>query len=223
MNPSRKHKKNLIVSYKNLSDELKELFKLTYPEGYTDYLQRTVKPNGDVIFIVPMETEDTSYMVKFDVKIDTTLVEDDLYKDNDNEEEKEENEFAPLSEAIDKEEGTPHSVGKLQHGAYEEAEVLANAKSEALESIKQDFDMPDEEDFDSYVDEEPDTEVDDEMEPTESDIQEIESEFLDVDASDGSDKEAKETPKRATKSSSSKAAKSSESKTTSKRSSAKKK
>ena len=68
MKAHRNHKKNLIVSYKNLSDEMKEMFKERYPEGYNDYLQRFEKPNGEVIFVVPMETEDTVYMVKFDVK-----------------------------------------------------------------------------------------------------------------------------------------------------------
>lgn len=110
MNPHRTHKKNLIVSYKNLSEELKQLFKDTYPEGYNDYLQRFDKPNGDSIFVVPMETEDTVYMVKFDVKIDTTITDADDEKDYYDEEiEKADHEFAPLSEAIEKEENkNPH-------------------------------------------------------------------------------------------------------------------
>ena len=74
-------KKKLIISYKNISEELRELFKETYPDGYQDYLQKTIKPNGEPIFVVPLETEDTSYMIKFDVKIDTGLVDDDLDKE----------------------------------------------------------------------------------------------------------------------------------------------
>ena len=70
MATTKKHKKNLIVSYKNLSDDLKEKFKEVYPDGYNSYLQRFVKPNGETIFIVPFETEDTYYMIKFEVKID---------------------------------------------------------------------------------------------------------------------------------------------------------
>ena len=38
MPTARKHKKNLIVSYKNLTDNLKELFKEAYPDGYSDYI-----------------------------------------------------------------------------------------------------------------------------------------------------------------------------------------
>ena len=119
--PYQRNKKNrLIISYKNLSDELRELFKEAYPEGYKDYIQKTIKPNGEPLFVVPLETEDTSYMIKFDMKIDTGLVEEELDKDLYGDEEQEEGEFAPISEAIDKEEGNSHSVGKMRHGVYEE-------------------------------------------------------------------------------------------------------
>ena len=53
-------KKNLIVSYKNLPDDLKEKFKLAYPEGYSNYITRFTKPNGDSIFVVPFDTPDTA-------------------------------------------------------------------------------------------------------------------------------------------------------------------
>ena len=125
MNPHRTHKKNLIVSYKNLSDGLKQLFKETYPDGYSDYLQRFEKPNGDTIFVVPMETEDTVYMIKFDVKIDTTITDADADDDKDyfdEEIEKADHEFVPLSEAIEKEENSnAHTERSIRHGDYEEA------------------------------------------------------------------------------------------------------
>ena len=53
-------KKKLIISNENLSDELRELFKEAYPEGHKDYMQKIVKPDGTPIFVVPLETEDTS-------------------------------------------------------------------------------------------------------------------------------------------------------------------
>ena len=102
MNSRRNRKKNLIVSYKNLSDELKELFAETYPEGYNAHLQRNVKPSGEPIFVVPLETDDTVYMVKFEVKIDTTLADDDLDKDLYGDDIDKDEEFSPLSEALDK-------------------------------------------------------------------------------------------------------------------------
>ena len=64
MTTTKKRKKNLIVSYKNLSDDLKELFKSAYPDGYSNFLQRFEKPNGETIFVVPFETDDTCYETK---------------------------------------------------------------------------------------------------------------------------------------------------------------
>ena len=41
MKNSQNKKKKLIVSYKNLSEDLLEKFKEAYPEGYKDYIQKT--------------------------------------------------------------------------------------------------------------------------------------------------------------------------------------
>lgn len=185
MNSHRTHKKNLIVSYKNLSDELKEIFKEQYPEGYSDYLQRFEKPNGDTIFVVPMETPDTMYMVKFDVVIDSAYEEDDNSKDYfDEEAEKAGIEFAPLQEALDKEEetGRPRTSSDLQHGSLEESQLndkakLAGHKLEiTAEELQEAFpDEPeDEEEYDSYSDDE-ERDDDDEYEPTDEELMDIDS------------------------------------------------
>ncbi|MBQ1409198.1 MAG: hypothetical protein IIY87_05525 [Bacteroidales bacterium] len=181
----RNRKKKLIISYKNLTDDVRELFKDAYPDGYKDYLQKTIKPNGEAIFVVPLETEDTSYMIKFDVKIDTGLVDEDLDKDLYGDEEREDSEFAPISEAIDKEEGNDHRVGKLNHGAYEEMfEGLPEDKKEfemANEDIEDEYgDRPDE---DSYLDDDDDD--DDDMEPDDDDLLEIEGLLAEADAGEG--------------------------------------
>ena len=178
----KNRKKKLIISYKNLSDEIRELFKEAYPEGYKDYLQKTIKPSGEPIFVVPLETEDTSYMIKFDVKIDNGLVDDDLDKDLYGDEERDDNEFAPISEAIDKEEGNDHRVGKLNHGAYEEM-------FEGLPEDKKEFEMEGDDIDDEYADDRPDNDKDsyidgeddddDDIEPDDDDLLEIE-ELLEV-------------------------------------------
>jgi len=185
MNPHRTHKKNLIVSYKNLSEELKQLFKDTYPEGYNDYLQRFDKPNGDSIFVVPMETEDTVYMVKFDVKIDTTITDADDEKDYYDEEiEKADHEFAPLSEAIEKEENkNPHTGRAIRHGDYEEA-AASNKRKGSLsglgKELEEAFDNGGYED-DEYVNEDadgdPDQDPDEDLEPTDEELMDIDSDF----------------------------------------------
>ncbi|MCQ2294550.1 MAG: hypothetical protein MJZ67_02755 [Bacteroidales bacterium] len=186
MNSRRIHKKNLIVSYKNLSDELKLTFKELYPEGYEDYLQRFDKPNGDTIFVVPMETEDTVYMVKFDVKIDTTLTDEDIEKDFfDEEVDKADQEFAPLQEAIDKEEsGSSHTERSIRHGDYEEGMPKRKSKkSGELNDLGKELSDAFDDDFDNFdddADEDLDEEgqdLDNEFEPSDEDLNDIDSDF----------------------------------------------
>ena len=103
MATTKKRKKNLIVSYKNLTEDLKEKLKEAYPDGYNNYLQRFTKPNGETIFVVPFETVDTCYMVKFEVVIDTLGEDLDKALFDDDDDSGKEDEFAPLSEALEKE------------------------------------------------------------------------------------------------------------------------
>ncbi len=158
-------KKNLIVSYKNLPKEAQKLFAETYPEGYEDFLQRIVKPNGDTIYTVPLETDDTFYMVKFDVRVDSGMVEEDNDAYDGDDKGSDDAELAPLSEALDKEEGvTNHNVGPLRHGSdYEEfmsemEEKNHKKKKRNLDEDDFDFDSEDEDDFDSDMDDDLDEE-----------------------------------------------------------------
>ena len=78
-------KKKLVTSFNNLPIELQEEVKLLYPRGFAEVMTRFDKPNGDFFYYVPFETEDTSYLVKIDVKIDDKsddAVEDDYYGDD---------------------------------------------------------------------------------------------------------------------------------------------
>ncbi len=187
MATTKKRKKNLIVSYKNLSEDLKALFKEAYPEGYSDYIQRFTKPNGETIFVVPFETDDTAYMVKFEMKIDTLGEDLDKALFDDDEESKEE-EFAPLSEALEKEEIDPaHKQKELVHGAaYEEVLAADEERRKKItlginkEEIKAAFADADTEELDSYEkigEEEPN---DDDFEPSDEDLRGIEEEYLDA-------------------------------------------
>ena len=187
----RNRKKKLIISYKNLPEEVRELFKETYPEGYKDYLQKTIKPNGEPIFVVPLETDDTSYMVKFDVVIDTGLVEEELDKDIYGDDSENESEFVPLSEAIDKEEGNDHTVGKMRHGALEE--ILDGIPEEnkkefeiASADIAAEFGDQSDDDSDSYFDnDEPDDDDDDDLEPDDDELLDIEALLEEADSGEG--------------------------------------
>lgn len=73
----RKQKKRVVVSYKNLSAELREEVKKKYPNGYTDSMIRIDKGPGDFFYAIVLETEDTSYLIKVDVKVDDREIDDD--------------------------------------------------------------------------------------------------------------------------------------------------
>ena len=72
-----KSKRRLVVSYHNLPIELQEELKRLYPNGYTDSMLRIDKGPGDFFYAVVLETEDTSYLVKVDVKVDGQLDEEE--------------------------------------------------------------------------------------------------------------------------------------------------
>lgn len=189
MATTKKHKKNLIVSYKNLTEDLKEKFKEAYPDGYNNYLQRFTKPNGDTIFVVPFETVDTCYMVKFDVVIDTLGEDLDKALFDDDDDSGKEDEFAPLSEALEKEEIDPsHKERVLRHGDFETNLEEDEKRKQKLslginkEEIRAAFgDDDDVDELDSYEkigdDDEP---SDDDFEPSDEDLRGIEEEYLDA-------------------------------------------
>lgn len=184
MATTRKRKNNLIVSYKNLTDDLKEKFKEAYPEGYNDHLQKFVKPNGEAIFVVPFETDETSYMVKFEVKIDTLGEDLDKALFDDDDETKEE-EFAPLSEALEKEEENPsHNERHLRHGDFEDTLSESTKKKISLginkEELREAFGDEEAEELDSYETYDDDESNDDNFEPSDEDLRSIEDELLDV-------------------------------------------
>lgn len=209
MATTKKRKKNLIVSFKNLPEDLKEKMKEAYPDGYDDYMQRFVKPNGETIFVVPFETEDTCYMVKFEVKIDTLGedLEKALFDDDDDTKEEE---FAPLSEALEKEEIDPtHKERVLRHGDFETNLEEDEKRKKKLtlginkEEIRAAFGDDDAEELDSYekIGDDDDEPNDDDFEPSDEDLRGIEEEYLDaeippLDATIPEETPAKSTPKK---------------------------
>lgn len=81
-------RRRVVTNYESLTPELVEALKERYPLGFTDYMTRVDKPNGDFFYGVMLETEDTSYFVKISVKIDDKAKEDiekDLFADEDTE------------------------------------------------------------------------------------------------------------------------------------------
>ncbi len=73
-------KKNVIVSYAKIDNDLKMALFEKYPDGYGNYVNRYPKPNGEFFFAVPLETDETNYLIKVEVKIDNLITEDDFDK-----------------------------------------------------------------------------------------------------------------------------------------------
>ena len=75
-------KKRVAISYKNLSPELLEELKNKYPNGWTDHMIRIDKSPADFFYAIMLETEDTSYLIKVDVKVDAAgQIEEDEDKE----------------------------------------------------------------------------------------------------------------------------------------------
>ena len=70
-----KQKKNVIVHFNNITPEVLEALRNKYPDGYQDHVFKVTKPNNDFFYGITVDTEDTSYLIKVDVKIDNATDE----------------------------------------------------------------------------------------------------------------------------------------------------
>jgi hypothetical protein len=61
------NKKRVIKSLDTLSEDLKELLKRQYPNGYESNITRIVSPKKEPLFVFPLETDDATYLVKVPV------------------------------------------------------------------------------------------------------------------------------------------------------------
>jgi hypothetical protein len=57
-------KKRAIKSLENLNDELRDLLRQQYPNGYEASISRISNAKNEPIFVFPLETDDAIYLVK---------------------------------------------------------------------------------------------------------------------------------------------------------------
>lgn len=57
-------KKRVIKSLENLSEELKDLLRDQYPNGYEGSITRITNAKREPIFVFPLETDDATYLIK---------------------------------------------------------------------------------------------------------------------------------------------------------------
>ncbi len=128
-------------------------------------------------------------MIKFDVVIDTGLVEEDLDKDLYGDDSENESDFAPISEAIDKEEGNNHAVGKMRHGALEEIlDGIPDSKAEfeiASADIAAELGDQSDDEPDAYLDNDDHEVDDDDIEPDDDELLDIEALLEEADSGEG--------------------------------------
>jgi hypothetical protein len=58
------NKNRVIKSLDTVSDELKAFIKQQYPNGYEDSITRIQNAKRESIFVFPLETEETAYLLK---------------------------------------------------------------------------------------------------------------------------------------------------------------
>lgn len=60
-------KKRVIKSLESLNDDLKDLLRNQYPNGYEGSITRIVNAKKEQIFVFPLETDDATYLIKIPV------------------------------------------------------------------------------------------------------------------------------------------------------------
>ncbi len=176
------HKSNRIISFDKLTDELKDQFADAYPQpdGYEPYLKKFIKPDGTPMFYVPFETNDTAYMVKFEVKIDSPMAEDELEKDLFGDSTKggdmPEMDIQEQNENGEKDES--HREFTLNHGDYEKSYAVEAAIADATHDNAFDDEGGEDEDLDKDDAPLDDDDEDEELEPDEAELLDIELELM---------------------------------------------
>lgn len=66
-------KKKVIVDYKNVPEEVLQLLAEKYPHGYNKAIIKFQNAKGETVSAVPIETEDTSYLVKVSTQLQSMV------------------------------------------------------------------------------------------------------------------------------------------------------
>ena len=64
-------KKRVIKNIDTISDEVREAIRAKYPDGWGNHVQRVNKGNNEFFHAITVDTADTSYMIRANVKVDS--------------------------------------------------------------------------------------------------------------------------------------------------------
>lgn len=76
-------KPRIITDFEKLPQELQEKIKLSYPEGFSDFLIEFKNRHNETVSALPYETEEKYYMVRMSVKKAIQIISDDDDYDDD--------------------------------------------------------------------------------------------------------------------------------------------
>jgi hypothetical protein len=66
-------KKRIIVDYKNVTNEILDALNNAYPNGYEGKVIKFKNAKGETISAVPVETEDSNYLVKISAQLESKM------------------------------------------------------------------------------------------------------------------------------------------------------
>ena len=70
-------KKRLIINFNSLPEGVLDAIHKKYPNGYADYVIKVPKGNNDFFYAITVDTENASYLVKVNVKVDSVVDKED--------------------------------------------------------------------------------------------------------------------------------------------------
>ena len=73
--------KRIIIGKEKLPEEVRQSFELNYKNGSLQPVTQLKLPNDQLIFVVPFPTDDINYLVKVNVREQSTVKSDDELND----------------------------------------------------------------------------------------------------------------------------------------------
>lgn len=77
------NKLRVITDFDKLPTDLQERIKLSYPEGFSEFLIEFKNKNNETVSALPFETEEKYYMVRMSVRKALQIISDDDDYDDD--------------------------------------------------------------------------------------------------------------------------------------------
>lgn len=74
-------KKKMIISMENASKEVLEAIQKKYPNGWQDFVIKVEKGPDSFFHAITVDTDEASYLIKVNVKVDTKI-EEEIEKDD---------------------------------------------------------------------------------------------------------------------------------------------